>query len=222
MKTKELFLGTLILTTSISALEISKNKTFESITTTNIKKTNLYVKYINNSDSLIEKEFANIIQYARDSKICKGGKYIIKPKYKTLKENGNYTKVKDGYVGNINFDCRFENNIRYETLLNSVKNNKDLELTQGSLEYIVSPQKKEDILEDLENKGYTYAKDYKKYLNKIFSNCSISNINLSNNHYYPRAQLMRSEMQSSSVVSSPIGNNFVQKLSVNYKFKCEG
>lgn len=221
MKSKNLFVLNLLLITSVSGLEISKTKTFETITTTNTKKTKLYVKYLNKSDSLIEKEFSNIIQYAKNSKICNGGKYTIKPNYKTLKENGNYTKVKDGYVGNVNFDCRFENNNRYETLLNSVKNNKDLQITQGSLEYTVSPDKKEDILEDLENKGYTYAKEYKKYLNKIFSNCSISNINLSNNHYYPRAQLNRSEMQISSVVSSPIGNDFVQKLSVNYKFKCE-
>jgi hypothetical protein len=222
MKTKELFLGTLILTTSISALEISKNKTFESITTTNIKKTNLYVKYINNSDSLIEKEFSNIIQYAKDSKICKGGKYTIKPNIKTSRVDGKYISTKYGYIGNINFNCKFENNTKYEIFLDNVKRNKDLDISQGSLEYIVSPDKKEDILEDLENKGYRYAKEYKKYLNKIFSNCSISNINLSTNHYYPRAQVIKSEMQSSSVVSSPIENNFIQKLSVNYKFKCDG
>ena len=44
MKSKNLFVLNLLLITSVSGLEISKTKTFETITTTNIKKNKIVCK----------------------------------------------------------------------------------------------------------------------------------------------------------------------------------
>ncbi|NOQ31732.1 MAG: hypothetical protein GQ570_11475 [Helicobacteraceae bacterium] len=206
-----------LLIVNLNALEIIKSKTFTISSVAKNKTASFSISMKDNESYKIEKAFKKATAFAKNSNICVGGKYSI---FTTLKVTKKEKFPQELYKGNMNFNCEFKDNIKYENLLTQMKSLNSFRINQQPLNFVLSENEKENIADSLEDEAYKYAKTYTKKLNTFYEYCHTKKITLNSNAHYPQPIMMKS-MAMNSAVSSPIENKTTQSLNVNYIFKCD-
>ncbi|HFU75706.1 MAG TPA: hypothetical protein ENK66_05600, partial [Arcobacter sp.] len=112
------------------SLEITKN-----VTLNETMQSEFYKIYINltqdaKSKNDIEINFEKAIEYAKDSEVCKGGKYNIYPRYSY--HNGKRKFL--GYNGSLAFNCTFKDEKIIEEFLSDIEKIDDLKISQGQMQ----------------------------------------------------------------------------------------
>lgn len=204
-------------TLSLNAIEINKNKTFTIQSEEKNLKTSFRINMQLKSENRIESTFKRAIKLSNRSDICTGGSYTVSPHYKYE----NSKRIKDGYRGNISFDCTFQDKENYEKLIDKIKKLKNIQLSQNRINIVAVDKSKE-----LEQISFEYASNYIHELHNYFVNCKVELINVLSYHqpasrpYYLRANKSIQE-ESDTTVTSPIKKGLTQSLNVEYKFNCQ-
>lgn len=165
----------------------------------------------------IIKAFGEILKIAKESKICEGGSYTIKPSI-DYTNNQNY-----GYDFNSKLNCEFSKDKfqDYKTMLDNIykalENNEFIVVNTPAINLSVSKklsnEMKEKQYKDLYLKIQNMAKDYSNTTSKT---CIIKSIQYYSNNHYP--MLAKS---FDAINDAPIGEKTTQNLSANVEFICK-
>jgi uncharacterized protein YggE len=207
---------TLLIATSLFAVDITKSKEFTLEVESNQYKSSFSISHKATTANEIESLFEKAVTIAKKSNICSGGQYSIYPNYKYIKNQ----RVDDGYNSNINFECYFKESKEYEDTLSKLKY-LNLKISQNRIEPTIT--KSESQITKLEKEAFKYAKEYKKVLESDFGKCEIESINLNqtDKNYNPiKPNLLRSSI-SKTTISTPIDKSLTINLRVDYKFRCK-
>jgi len=209
------FILSIIFINSVAyGLQINKSEQLTlSLNPTN-QETSFSLSYESQDDQIIEKKFEQAIKLSKKSDICSGGKYTIRSYNKVVDK-----KLKKYFNSYISFNCKFEDETKYELLLDKIKT-LNLNLSQNKIDHIPSKESLEISKKRLENKAYTQAKQYKEYLNNThFKNCKIETITFNNNNH--SITPYRAMGVSNTTVTNPINRSYIYKLNVDYSFQCD-
>ncbi|ADG92699.1 hypothetical protein Arnit_1036 [Arcobacter nitrofigilis DSM 7299] len=219
------FLG---ICTIASATTISLNETFTSTAKTSSYKINVSAENQSLSFDTIQNNMESILKKVKDLKEnknleCNGGKYSINPNVIYI-NNKRETK---GYVSNINFTCTYNDTKSLNKFINYLNKSNINKISIGTSNPILTEEEITNSYRKLENQAYTFAIDYAKNLEKLFSNktCSIKDINISKDQRYTpvlRNTLMESSaLSKTSSITKPIDDSLEVKINANYTFLCE-
>jgi uncharacterized protein YggE len=199
-------------------MEITKTVTLNESIESDFYKIHIVISKKDKNKGDIEITFEKAIDYAKDTKVCKGGKYNIYPMYSYT----NNKRIFDSYNGNISFDCTFKDEKIIEEFLTDLNRLRDIEVSQGEINPTLSDKQVKELEERLEKKVYSYAKEYSSFVTEeADSKCETSKIEfLSYNNVMPMAR-MTSADKTSSNITKPIDNIGNKTLRVKYTFSCE-
>ncbi|MEA3289215.1 MAG: SIMPL domain-containing protein [Campylobacterota bacterium] len=214
---EKIVLSLTLISISVSAVEISKSKTFTDKITPTVQSSSFSLQHRSHNDRAIEQIFKKAINIVKRGNICEGGQYRIFPVYKYI----NNQRVDDGYNSYINFNCEFKDIKEYEKVISNIKT-LNTKITQDKISYITTVIQIDSMNKQLEQKAYDYSKSYKEYLSSLFGNCKTQKISFVNQHNkvpYPLRSLA-SAKSNEAIVTSPIKDDIDYSLNVNYTFKC--
>ena len=203
-------------------MEITKTVTLEESMVSDYYKIHIGVSKEAKKKGDIEISFEKAIDYAKDAKVCKGGRYNIYPKYKYT----NNKRVFNGYRGNISFNCTFKDEQIIEEFLTDLNKINDIRVSQGQISPTLSDKQIEQLEQKLEKKVYVYANEYNDFLSDVTDNkCKTSKIEfLSYNNVMPMARMASVDMVMSAKsenITKPIDNQGNKSVRIKYTFSCE-
>lgn len=195
-------------------VEISKTKTFTTIINPTLKQStfNLSIEDVHSDN--IEKRFNQVSKLVKQHNICKGGEYNIYPFSKTVDK-----AVFKGYRSNISFNCSFEDNNKYENLLNDIKK-LNFDIFQNSIKFIPTVEQVDKAKIYLEKEAFNYAKEYIKNLNTYFEDCKLMKIGFVEQQGFNNL-LRAAAYDRSTTVTEPIDNEVKITLDGDFTFVCE-
>lgn len=207
----------------LNAITITKSKDFTIEYKPELKKTSFEVNIKHTNQNIIEKKIKSISANVKSSGICTGGQYTINPSY-IWKDN---QKIDDGYFSRIIYDCEFVNKKVYESLLDEVKAVTGIKLVQQKIYFVQTEKEKEKQTQELEKLAFEFAKSYIKNLNSSFNSCEIESIDLHNNYSTFNSNqnivkhMQKLEVETSSIVTTPLDDKVKNSINVKYKFICK-
>jgi predicted secreted protein len=185
-----------------------------------------YKIYINltqdaKSKNDIEINFEKAIEYAKDSEVCKGGKYNIHPRYSY--NNGKRKFL--GYNGSLAFNCTFKDEKIIEEFLTDIEKIDELKISQGQMQPTLSEEQKILLDERLEKQVYTYAKEYVSFLDdQLDVHCKVSKIEFQSYNNVSPVMRMEADMAYSAKsvnITKPIDSTGNKSIRIKYTFSCE-
>lgn len=209
--------------TFATTLTISKEKEFILEVMQDKRITKLNLSYNDTDSSKIEKTFKKLTDFFSKTDIAKGGQYSIYPNY-------SYTNNKQEFIdysGQISYNIEFDNNEKYEEILDFVKSFNHIKITQSPISNTLSDERKSLHKQILEEKALQYiitnAVDISKSINM---ECQIKTINLLfENHNFQPIMMQKSFYgnyeSADSVVSSPLETSVLIKLNSSFSLECQ-
>lgn len=209
----------------VLGLEVTKRSNFEKQISSDHFKINISMNEQNKNKGDIQIHFENAIDYAKDSKICEGGKYSIFPRYIYKNSKRKF----DSYGGNISFTCVFKDEEKIEDLLNSFENIEHIKISQSHIIPTLTKKQIQNAKIELEKEVFNFSNEYSAFLStQTNKKCTTSNIDFtSHDSYHPVQYKTKALVAMDSAdfrknrVSKPLDDTKNIRISAKYRFQCK-
>jgi hypothetical protein len=147
---------------------------------------------------------------------CKGGAYTLNPEY-NYKSNERELL---GFVARANFECSFKNIEEIEEIVTFFDKQKELELQQAPIKWVVDKESVNIAKMSLEIKAIRYAKEYAEILKKeSVAQCSEKKVEIHTNSFiYRTSQTM---LMSKNSIETPTKEPTLVSVNATYTFECQ-
>lgn len=196
--------------------ELKVNKTFEE----NIQSDKMELhfsliakkKSAQDTKALLHPAIATIKKHSQ----CKGGGYTLHPEY-------NYKPNKRellGFIARANFECSFKNIEEIEEIITFFNAQKDLELQQAPIRWVVEKESLHTAKMNLEIKAIRYAKEYAEILKKqSIAQCSEKKVEIQTDAAIHRTS--QTMLMSKSSIETPTKEPTLVSVRAIYTYVCQ-
>lgn len=229
---KKLLIVLLILSTATAfarvkvkdPMVISDSVTITSSAKPDIMESGMTVQYKSMEYAAVSAAMEKIAGTVKQSKdICTFSGYRISPDYQYI----DGKQITDGYMGYLDFDCKFNSAPVYETVVNSIfnvaKTDSAYVLTSKQIRWSVSRKVLDTLRAQMKTEAIRTvirtARDYSKATGLY---CTAKDINLEYNDYYPAVREYSAVRATKAAVqvTEPDKTDQSVSLSVKYNYVC--